>query len=336
MSSGSLDTLTGHADDARHLSMANVDAVWTAGHPVVLPIAGSPACTLDIHPANRTITLTTAFTPPEPDVAKWRNITFKTVDSDDGDLGELTVSVEGNVHGAYGLLTTVADQLQLHDEPLAAAVATSVTKHRDLFAGKARLSTDKEVGLFGELLVVDFLISRIGAGPAVQSWQGPLSEEHDFVFRDVHLEVKTTAGERRRHMMHGFEQLVPLRGVPLNVISLQLTRSSPDGGHTLSQMVSRLRVKSGGHRPTVDAALEALDWDDDDAQLYTTFWTKRSEPRAFTVDDRFPALTTARLSTVIPNLNAVTDLSYRVDLTDFTPNALPGPLADLVTLQEEY
>jgi len=322
-------------NDARHYSLANVDAFWDAGNPIVLPIAGTPQCTLDIHPANGTITLTTPFTPPEPDVAKWRHINFRPVAADEGDLAELTVMVEDNVHGAYGLLTSIADQVQLEGEPLAAAVATAIAKHRNMFAGKAALSQSKEVGLFGELLVLEYLIGKIGAGPAVASWHGPLNEEHDFAFGDVHLEVKTTSGEQRRHMMHGFMQLVPLRGVPLSLISIQLTRSNHEGGRTLSQMISQLKGKSGGYRPKVDYALEAWGWKDEDAELYTTFWTKRSEPRAYDVDDRFPALTLDRLIQVVPNLKVVSDLSYRVDVTHFTNHTLAGPLAGLVEAPEE-
>ena len=149
--------------------LANVDAFWAAGNPVVLPISGTPSCTLDIHPANGAITLTTPFTPPEPDVAKWRNITFRPVASDDGDMAELTVFVDDNLHGAYGLLTSIADELQIEGEPLAAAVASAIQRHRGMFAGKAGLSQDKEVGLFGELLVLEYLINKIGAGPAVGS-----------------------------------------------------------------------------------------------------------------------------------------------------------------------
>lgn len=328
--------MTEQPEDARHLSLANIDFLWTSGHPVVLPIAGTPACKLDIHPANGTITLITAFTPPEPDVAKWRNIRFKPVDSDEGDLAELAVSVEGNLHGVYGLLTSVADQLQLFGEPIAAAIATAVTKHRNLFAGRAGLSAEKELGLFGELLILDCLIGKIGSGPAIESWQGPLSEEHDFVFSDIHLEIKTTSGEQRRHMMHGFTQLVPLRGVPLSLVSIQLTRTNHEGGLTLGQMVSRVRAKAGGYRPTVDAKLEALGWDDADVELYSAFWTKRNDPRAFDVDERFPALTAARLAPAVPNFAVVSELSYRVDLTHFGPGALPGVLAGLVSVDEEH
>lgn len=321
-------------NDARHYSLANVDAFWAAGNPVVLPISGTPSCTLDIHPAIGAITLTTPFVPPEPEVAKWRNITFKPVASDDGDLAELTVLVDDNLHGAYGLLTSIADELQLEGEPLAVAVASAIQRHRGMFAGKVGLSPDKEVGLFGELLVLEYLINTTGAGPAVGSWQGPLSEEHDFVFGDVHLEVKTTTGEQRRHMIHGFTQLVPLRGVPLSLVSVQLTRSNVDGGRTLSQLVSQARAKSGGHRPKVDDALEAVGWKDDDMELYQTFWAKRNEPRAYDVDDRFPALTLARLTPAVPNIRVVSDLSYRVDVTHFQNHTLPGALAGLLEAPE--
>lgn len=321
-------------NDARHYSLGNVDAFWAAGNPIVLPISGAPSCTLDIHPANGSITLRTPFTPPEPDVAKWRNITFKPVASDDGDMAELTVVVDDNLHGAYGLLTSIADDLQIESEPLAVAVASAIQRHRGMFAGKAGLSPDKEVGLFGELLVLEQIIIMIGAGPAVVSWHGPLSEEHDFVFGEVHLEIKTTSGEQRRHMMHGFTQLVPLRGVPLSLVSIQLTRSNIDGGRTLSQLVSQIRAKSGGHRPKVDDCLEALGWRDEDAELYSTFWAKRSEFRAYDVDDRFPALTLDRLGQVVPDIMVVSDLSYRVNVTQFQNHTLPGTLAGLVESPE--
>ena len=241
--------------------------------------------------------------------AKNRYVGSRVLTQNDGELAELTVVVPENVHGAYGLLVTVADRLQLEGEPLAAAVTTAIAEHRNTLAGKEALSQEKEVGLFGELLVLENLIGNIGAGSAVQSWQGPLSEEHDFVFEAVHLEVKTTAGEQRRHMLHGFTQLVPLRGVHLALVSVQLTRSTAEGGRTLAQLVGTLRTKVGGYRPGVNAALEALGWSDDDVDLYTTYWTKRSEMRAYSVDDRFPAMTWDRLSQVVSNLSAVGDLS---------------------------
>lgn len=195
---------------------------------------------------------------------------------------------------------------------------------------------EKEVGLFGELMVFEYLIGKIGTGSAASAWQGPLSEEHDFVFGNVHLEVKTTTSEQRRHMMHGFTQLVPLRGVPLSLVSIMLTRSNVDVGRTLGQMVSRIRAQTGGYRPKVDDCLDALGWQDEETDLYTTYWAKRDAVRAYGVDHRFPAITFERLSQVIPNCEFLSDLSYRVDLTHFSPDTLPGFLADLVETPKEH
>lgn len=323
------------ANDARHYSLENIDTLWSAGNPVVLPISGVPACRLDLHPVIGTITLATPFTPPEPDLAKWRYISFRPTAGDDGGrLAELTVAVEDNLRAAYGLLTSIADQLQVAKEPLAVAVASAIANHRGMFAGKAGLSQEREVGLFGELLVLEYLIGKIGAGPAAASWQGPLYEEHDFVFDNVHLEVKSTSGDQRRHMMHGFTQLLPLRGVPLNLVSIQLTRSNHEGGRTLSQLVSQVLAESEGYRPKIIDALNEAGWKDSDAELYTTFWAKRNEPRAYVVDDRFPALTLERLTQTIPNIKVVSELAYRVDVTHFAHTSLPGSLADLVESPE--
>lgn len=322
-------------DDARHLSFDNVDAVWAGRNPVVLPLAGTPWCELALRPVHGTISLLTAYVPPEPAVAKLRNISFRRIASGRGELAELTVDVEGNLHGVYGLLTAIADELQLGDAHFAAAVSAVVKMHKNLFASETRLSAEQEIGLFGELTVLEHLIAKLGPEDAVGAWHGPFSEEHDFVFSDVHLEVKTTISEYRRHMMHGFTQFVPLRSVPLSLISIMLTRGTVESGRTLAQMVTRIRGCAGGYRHKVDRRLEILGWIDGDVELYTTYWAKRAPNRAYSVDDRFPAITLERLRQVVPNYESLGELSYRVDLTHYNPDPLPEPLADLVETHEE-
>jgi hypothetical protein len=196
------------------------------------------------------------------------------------------------------------------------------------------MTTEKEVGLFGELLFLEFLIHQIGAGPATSAWQGPLSEEHDFTFDSVHIEVKSTSGERRRHVIHGLDQLVPLRGVPLSLLSVQLTRSSPEGGRTLPQVVATVRRIAGGHRVALDGMLSSFGWLDDDADLYSTFWALRSQPRAYSVRNEFPAMTPDLVAPVMPNFVLLTDISYTVDLTDLDYDALPDPIGGFVESKE--
>lgn len=326
--------MTTTPDDARHLTFATLDELWSNGAPMVLPIKGEPSCRLQLDPKNGLITLVTPYDTPEPDVAKLKNVGFAAVSTGDDEVAELTVRVEGSVHGAYGLLATIADELQIEKMPLAAAVAAAVTRHRNVFASRGALTTEKEVGLLGELLFLEYLIHQVGAGPAIASWQGPLSEEHDFTFDSVHIEVKTTSSERRRHVIHGLDQLVPLRGVPLSLLSIQLTRTSPEGGRTLPQVVAHVRKLAGGHQVALNAMLASFGWDDDDADLYPTFWALRSEPRAYDVKGDFPAMTPDLVGPVVPNFALLSDVSYRVDLTDLHCDALPDPIGGFVESKE--
>ncbi len=320
--------------DARHLTLATIDELWHAGAAMVLPIRGEPACQLQLDPKNGLIALVTAYDTPEPDVSKFTNIGFTAVSADHSELAELTVRVEGRVHGAYGLLATIADEIQIEKAPLAAAVAVSLARHRNVFESRCSMTNEKEIGLLGELLFLEFLVHRIGPSPAVSSWQGPLSGEHDFTFDFGHVEVKTTTSERRWHVVHGLGQLVPLLGVPLSVLSIQLTRTAANGGRTLSQVVAQIRQIAGGHRVALDATLASFGWQDDDADLYPSHWALRSRPRAYDVKDEFPALTPDLVGHVVPNFALLSDVSYRVDLTDLHHGALPDPIVGFVESQE--
>jgi hypothetical protein len=321
-------------EDARHLTFTTLDTLWHAGIPVVLPVQGDPACRLELDPKNGLITLVTDYQAPEPDVARLKNVSFQALSDGNHDLAELAVRVEGNVHGAYGLLATIADQIQIAKVPLAAAVASGVARHKNVLAARGGLTTEKEVGVYGELLFLEYLIHALGAGPALASWQGPLSEEHDFVFESIHLEVKTTSAERRRHMINGLVQLVPLRGVPLSLLSIQLTRSSPDAGRSLPGLVAHVRSIAGGHVVPLDRRLEILGWKPEDSDLYPTYWTLRTEPRAYPVDGDFPAMTPASIEPVVPNFGLLSEVSYKVDLTDFQYYDVPQPVAGFVESKE--
>lgn len=127
---------------------------------------------------------------------------------------------------------------------------------------------------------------------------------------------------------------MPLRGVPLSLLSVQLTRSSPEGGRTLPQVIANVRQIAGGHQVAVDGMLSGFGWLDDDADLYSTFWALRSYPRAYDVKNNFPAMTPDLVAPVVPNFVLLSDVSYRVDLTDLDYDALPDPISGFVESKE--
>lgn len=307
-----------------HLSHETVAALWAAAAPVELPLPGEPPCTLQIDPTAGTLHLRTAYQVPEPDVGRLRNVDFHAVVDGDDDVAEMVVRVkDGGLQTSYGFLGAIISQLQQGARPMAEAVATAVAQFRDLTMARSPLPIEREIGLLGELLFLEYCIAEFGPQAAVNAWHGPLAEEHDFAIGGVHVEVKSTVSDRRVHVIHGLDQLEPLAGVPLVLLSVQLTRSSPESGRTLPAVITAVRELAGAQRGSLDVKLAMLDWDDVEADLHDTPWAVRSSPLAYAIDKDFPAITSARLQGVVPHLGQISDVSYRVDLTDRDPTALP-------------
>lgn len=311
------------------LSNETVGTLWAAKAPVELRLAGDPRCTLQIDPGAGTLHLRTAYQSPEPDVGTLRNVDFHAVADGGDDIAEIVVRVDdGGVQIGYGFLAAIVSQLQQADRPLAEAVATAVARFRDLTMARSPLPLEREIGLLGELLFLEYCMNAVGARAAINAWHGPLAEEHDFAVGNLHVEVKTTTSDRRVHVIHGLDQLAPLTQVPLALLSLQLTRTSPESGRTLPTVIAAVRTRAGAHRDALDAKLAKLGWEDFDADLHDTPWALRSTPLAYAVDDDFPAITSDRLDGVVPHLGQISDVAYRVDLTDRDPTALPQPFLD--------
>lgn len=320
--------------DARHLTLSTLDRLWHNHVPIELPVTGEPACRLQLDPPNRTATLVTMYNPPEPNIARLKNVSFETWSTGEEEFAGITVAVEGNIHGAYGLLASIADELQLSGAPLSVALANSVGRYRDVVANRVALNVNREVGLFGEVLFLSYLIHEVGAEPGVTAWMGPVSEEHDFVFDDIHVEVKTTSSERRNHMINGLSQLVPIRGTPLAIVSIQITRAAHRTGQTLAQLIASVRVSAGGYAEVLNRRLESAGWFDEDSDLYPTAWTLRTDPRAYWVEGDFPALTPDGVAHVVPHAALVNAVSYSIDLTDFPHIQLPAPYSGFVIKKE--
>jgi len=321
--------------DARHLTYANLELLWHGGAPLVLPVHGTPQCELQFDPEVGQITLVTDYQSPEPDLAKLQNISFEPICIDGRDVARITVRVDHNVHGAYGLLAVIADELQVDNSPLAVAVAAGVEQYKDMLTARRGLTTEEEVGLLGELMFLDYLLPAIGSGPAVQAWLGPFREEHDFGFDGFDLEVKTTVSERRRHVIAGLNQLVPRSGAALLLLSIQVTRAGGETGLTLPGLVAQVRTLAGANVVGLDRLLFATGWRVEDADLYATRWTLRNTPRAYLVGTDFPAITEAALASMIPNAGLLSDVSYKVDVTDLKHDAMPAPLSGFVESQGE-
>jgi len=310
------------SDDGRNMSAATVDAYWASGEQVSVPLAGTPECRVVFDPRHRSVSLLSPLTGKEPDVVKLRNVTFSTAVDGPRVWGEITVDASESHQVAFALVTTIADRLQHHGESLAVAVPHAVDTYQSLLARRKGLNDEQQRGLFGELLVLRQLAETAGPAKAVESWHGPLAEEHDFFLAGLHLEVKTTAAERRKHMISGVSQLSQSPGTPLWLVSVQITAGVEGAGLTLPGLVAAARADLVDEQIEFDRRLGEMGWDDLHADLYPSTWQLRTQPRSLVVTGDFPRITADLIADRIPSWPLVSDLKYRIDVTD-----LPFPIA---------
>jgi hypothetical protein len=57
------------------------------------------------------------------------------------------------------------------------------------------LSKEFQLGLFGELHILEVLINKIGWEKAIMAWKGPDAGLHDFNFKNTLIEIKTTESD---------------------------------------------------------------------------------------------------------------------------------------------
>ena len=314
--------MTEHPRDHDALTPETLAAYFDAGHPAEQRLSEEPLCVLGIDPPRGELTLRTPATGSDIDVSAYRMIRTDIVEEpgDETVWFRVTVEAKGVEYEAYSLLQAVTDQLQQGDD-LERALHVALDAFRGLLARAPRLSEDQEIGLFGELVALDRLIDGVGETKALAAWLGPRAEEHDFVLGEADVEVKTTRSERRIHVIHGLGQLTPTPGRPLHLMSVQVTGAGAAGnGETLPELIERIRRRLRSGRTDFDDRLTDCGWEDAQAdRLYTTRLLVRSEPRFYTVDEDFPAITSAGLSRIMTHPELVRSIDYRIDVTDLEP-----------------
>jgi Putative PD-(D/E)XK family member, (DUF4420) len=323
--------MTGSHQDGRHLTYDGLGAYVSAGVSAALKIDGTPVVYVIVEPASGSVALRTPVGPRGiPDLSGYRHVSAATVQWNDKPWYE--VRVDGApIVATYPVLCGIADRIQLDGQDFSRAVRDSLAALRQLFAQNARLSDEQEVGLFGELRVLQHLIDRMGGPAAVDCWRGPHGEEHDFDIDGDDVEVKATLSENRRHWIGHIGQLQSTLGRSLWLVSIQLTTAAAVGT-SLPMVVGAIRssLTDAQSVDDFDRRLEAVGWRNEDTELYQRRLRLRSRPLVFEVDVRFPALTTARLAAAALDPVRFSQVRYMIDLDGYPPTGVgPAPLIDV-------
>ncbi|KAF4405857.1 PD-(D/E)XK motif protein [Streptomyces lycii] len=240
-------------------------------------------------------------------------------------MARLRLTRESLLRDFHDLLNAVTDRVVVHGRTANQAFTETVRAWSALLERPRTPSTERRIGLLGELMVLTSVAAGHSWGYAVEAWKGPEGEEHDFGLAACDAEVKTTASERRHHTVQGLRQLSASPGRPLWLVSVQLTRGGANG-RTLADCVHAVRERLTDEAPDraegFDRRLAALGWSA--GQPDDERWSLRTEPLVFPVDEEFPRLHEGMFSALPEAARThVEDVTYRLDLSGLAPGTEP-------------
>lgn len=312
------------------LSPDTLETYFRSGTATTHRVNDSPEIHITIDGPGQKVSILTPRNGMVLDTAQLRRVTTGIDVRGGVEWVRLTLDARGMYAEAYGLAISMVQTMR-GGATFAAASSAAMTNMKALLANRPQISEEKQIGLFGELLLFCRLLDAFDEFTVLDWWLGPLAEERDYAFPTFDAEVKTTLRESRAHVIHGAGQLEPSPGRALWLVSVQVTRAGGDpNGIGLPGLVNEIRQRLTGTRERFVSHLTSQGWDDDDSLMYPTKYVLRSMPAAYLVDDEFPAVTPDRLRATVPHSELVSDVTYRVDLTGREAGSPGEPLDKFV------
>lgn len=200
-----------------------------------------------------------------------------------------------------------------HREPWAAIAAIIRDWSSAWKPSKGNMDQTTQVGLYGELWTLrEILIPAIGS-KAAWMWSGPDAERHDFVGREVHVEVKTTRRSTPEHEISRLDQLRKPAGKRLLLVSVQVEQSRA-GRETLADMIDsvlELLRDDLAASNEVMAGLFKVGWTDDMRRTGELIRLNLRDALVFEVREGFP-----RLPDDFAKPTGVVSIKYVIDLAN--------------------
>ena len=318
----------------RYLTDAALDEFMASGPKTAFRIAGVPELHLVFLPgAGGGVALRVAWDGTAvPDLSEYEHLSASVVRAGDQAWAELLIDDPDVFRRALPVVWRIADRIQLEQATLTEAVIVTLADFEELLEAASELGSDREVGLFGELIVVDCLVSALGVGLAVTAWRGPNGDEHDFDLGSGDLEVKSTLSEKRVHWIGSLGQLEPTPGRALWLLSMQLTTGLGEA-LTIADLIAKLRSRLiGADLAAFEKKLYSAGWKDRYRATMRRRFRMRSTPLLLPVDEAFPALTQDRVAAAGMPLSRLREIAYSIDVAGlneepYPPSALSQLLA---------
>jgi hypothetical protein len=306
--------------DREHLTWERFRDLIDAGPPAVERVMGSPIVEIFTDAGGTRIGVRTP-SPDLPEFAPLVSMELRRRYLEIGECLEVSTANRSLFRDFYSFACSLADRIQIEKLGASDAVEQSLEAWAAVVEQEAVLSPERQLGLLGELWLLERLAESQGWERAVESWKGSEAEEHDFSWGDVDVEVKTTTSEKRIHVIGSLTQLEASPSRRLYLLSLQLTAAGSLEGTDLASTVRSIQARLSSTAPTslaaFEAALAAVGYREEHEALYRRRLHLRTEPLLVPVDEHCPRLTRSMVDALgAPWTDRIQhDVRYRVDVS---------------------
>lgn len=215
---------------------------------------------------------------------------------------------------AEEMLTLVGSQCKsgLNEADTLDDMLACLAKMQTLAKGRGLpLSIDKQVGLFGELLVIyKYLFSTLGHKRAISEWVGPMGAPQDFQSTSCALEVKTTRGNLPQTIrISSARQLQGDTVARLYLVRIALD-AQPSVGDSLPDLVDKIELtlkKDSLLNLDFRSKLSEIGYHEEHANLYTDIKYQIRAITFYDVKEGFPRIQEKELKP------GIADVSYEIE-----------------------
>lgn len=179
-----------------------------------------------------------------------------------------------------------------------------------------KLTTEEEIGLIGELLILKNLLEIDSSFNFMDVWKGPLGATHDFINHGVSIEVKTSTIKRKRFVKISSEfQLDVDASEKLFLAHLEIIEnvSSSNFFNLVTLEASIKEILPIDVHAIFDGFLACVGYKHIDAYYYEKNKYSLAEGACYRISENFPRLTNENLS---PNIS---DVQYKLNLSGLDP-----------------
>ena len=249
-----------------------------------------------------------------PDETNTQFLAFRLLDMDQQDI----------FHALCLDIISAASRAETEVEAVSIALMRTWRWHHLLRGGSgAGLSPEEQMGLLGELLVLErLLLPHMGASNAVAAWRGPLGYPKDFEIGRVAIEAKARRGGLSPFVtITSEDQLDPsgLDALFLHVVEVNPAPSDAIDGSTIVEVAERVRSQLFSLDPGAATAfvnlLSAAGLRPED-DYSNTPWLE-GDSSLYSVSNQFPRIARSELR------SGVSRVRYALSLSDCEPFVTP-------------